>query len=369
MNPQTVTQGTQAPGGGINNFDPNTGSKLLPGETVTVKPQNNLIVTGTQPAADFAKNSQYITNLISSKNTTPTTPTTDPSGNPITTQNTDPSQPNYSDSYTQMLDRISSTSDAATKNLIATIQANRQNQTNTINKDADRLKSGLMSLGLETGQINFTPDLVYGHIQQAENDRMAKLSDIDQKEATALLDAQQAADNKDFTLLKDRVDYIKSLKQDQIDVLKNTYETMNYQQEIGKIQATQIYDELQKLPNSSAKLSFLQGIASKYNIPLEALTSQVSAITKANAKSSSKSSPSTAFKTSQNIAKVTPLMEKIKGGDGYIDPQQWVNARTEWQTAGGTEASFKSNFLKYLNPISYKLAGYTPPKSTSGRQP
>ncbi len=357
-------------------FDGNTYNPPSPGNpygSVTygkTTPENQVIVTGSKPAADFAQNSQYIQNLINNKSLAGIPPPTINPQNGSDKTQVNPNDPNniatFSDPYTQMLDKISATSDKATQNLIATIKAQKANQTNTINQDADRLKSGLMSLGIETGQINFTPDLVYGHIQQAENDRTAKLADIDQKEATALLDAQQAAENKNFTVLKEKVDYIKSLKQDQINVLKNTYDTANYESKIGSIEANQIYDEVQKLPDAKSKTDFMQAIATKFGIPLLSLTTQVNKITAGKTSKTSTKSASGAFKTSNAIAQLTPLMESKKGGDGYINPDQWVAAREKWQSQGGTESSFKSNFIKYLNPNDYKVAGYTPPKS-SGR--
>lgn len=73
-----------------------------------------------------------------------------------------------------------------------------------------------------------------------------------------------------------------------------------------------------------------------------------------------KNTPTT-FKISQGIAKVTPQMESVKGDDGFIDPNQWVAARKNWETLGGSAASFKSNFIQYLNPASYTIAGYKAP--------
>lgn len=67
------------------------------------------------------------------------------------------------------------------------------------------------------------------------------------------------------------------------------------------------------------------------------------------------------FVASQAILKVTPQMESVKGPDGFIDPSKWVKARANWQSLGGTEASFKSNFIKYLNPADYAVAGYKAP--------
>ncbi len=71
------------------------------------------------------------------------------------------------------------------------------------------------------------------------------------------------------------------------------------------------------------------------------------------------------FNASTGISKVTPQMEKIKGADGYIDPAKWVAARDTWMSLGGTAASFKSNFIQYLNPASYTKAGYKAPAAST----
>ncbi len=80
------------------------------------------------------------------------------------------------------------------------------------------------------------------------------------------------------------MDYYKSIKKSKLDILKESYDTMNTESKIGELQAFQIYDELQKLPNEKAKLDFLTGIAAKANIPLAALTSQVGELTRSRAK-------------------------------------------------------------------------------------
>lgn len=77
---------------------------------------------------------------------------------------------------------------------------------------------------------------------------------------------------------------------------------------------------------------------------------------------------SASFKVSEAISKVTPQMKSIKGEDGYIDPAKWVAARDNWMALGGTAASFKSNFIQYLNPASYTVAGYKAPAAATGSQ-
>ncbi len=70
------------------------------------------------------------------------------------------------------------------------------------------------------------------------------------------------------------------------------------------------------------------------------------------------------FDTEGNIAEVSKRMASLTGkakgepnGDNYIDPNAWIAMRNLWQSHGGSDASFVSNFKRYLNPESYKLAG------------
>lgn len=86
-----------------------------------------------------------------------------------------------------------------------------------------------------------------------------------------------------------------------------------------------------------------------------------------------KAASTSTFKVSDGIAKVTPQMKaevKSSGStDGYIDPAKWIAARDNWQALGGTAASFKSNFIQYLNPASYTKAGYKAPAAAAGASP
>lgn len=276
----------------------------------TWKPENQLIVTGTNPANQFGKNSQELDNLLGQVGTQPQTPGTNVNPGVKEQQDLNKMVETYSDPYTQMLDKIGATSDKATQNLIATIKSNKSAREANINLEYDRLKQGLFSLGLSTERLSFTPDLVYGSITQAENERMSKLQTLDQDEATALLEAQQAREDKDFKLLKERMDYIKGIKKSRLDILKESYDTLNYESKIGELQANQIYDELQNL-SEEKKVPFLQQLATKFDIPLAALTSQVAQITRDRKKEAEKSSGSGGGYTSQ---------EKRKLRQAGIDP-------------------------------------------------
>ncbi len=322
--------------------------------------QNNLIVTGTKPEKQFAENTQQLTQAIN-KTVPPPVVQPEPQLDPEQEQKQMfKDMESYSDPYTQMLDKISATSDKATQNLIATIKASKANRMRDINQETDRLKSGLMSLGLSTGNINFTPDLIYGSIAQAENARMSKLAELDRDEATTLLEAQQASEDKDFKVLKEKMDYYKTIKKSRLDLLKESYDTMNYQTKIGEIQAFQIYDELQKMPESS-KLPFLQEIANKFNIPLAALTSQVTELKRDREVKKTTSSSQTKVNLKETGNKILVsgkdqagnFIGNPKGADGYVDPYVY---KALYEDFPGTSAEFLTMFpLKNVNPESYEL--------------
>lgn len=341
---------------------------------VGFKPTNQLIVTGSKPAKEFAQNTQDITQMIEHRvGSAVNTPAGAPNPN-------DPNQEmgalltNYSDPYTQMLDKIGATSDKATQNLIATIKAKKANRESTVNTEYDRLKSGLFALAIDTDQLQFTPDLVYGKQMQAENQRITKLQELDQDEATALLEAQQASENKDFELLREKKAYLKEIKKTKLDLLKEKYDTLSYENKIGEEQATQIYDELQKMP-ADKKIPFLQTLADKLDIPLTALTSQVAEITRGRAKKSSSSSSITKNKTSA-IANINSILNdrtkdesgySVRGEDNYVDPSVYLDAFHQWQQADFGDEEFFNKFDPkiYINPTSYsQLPAAFRPKKT-----
>lgn len=344
-------------------WNPNPSNPSVPPTTQPTIQPHPIITTGSSSAMQFAKDSQQLNQMIGSLNVG-TNPQMNPSGqNPQAQQAPSDMLNTYSDPYTQALDKLSANSDKATQNLISTIKANKTSREANINSEYDRLKAGLMSLGLSTERMNFTPDLVYGSIMQAENQKAAQLQELDQKEATALLEAKNASDEKDFSLLKDKMAYLKDIKNQRLEVLKNTYDTMSYESKIGEMQATQIYDQLQKLPQSR-KTEFLQAVASKFNIPLTALTSKVSELAQKKAKGikstkSSGTSTNSKLNSSKGISLLTPKFESNKGDDGYVDPSEWTKARTIWMSQGLSKSAFDSNFKQYLNPESYSLAGFT----------
>lgn len=85
---------------------------------------------------------------------------------------------------------------------------------------------------------------------------------------------------------------------------------------------------------------------------------RLDAIEKAKDRAASNAKSSASFDNDARIREFASDLQALKGQDGYIDPYKWMTARDLWQRLGGSDATFESNFKRYLNPKSYKLAGY-----------
>lgn len=299
-------------------------------------------------------------NLLGGQNT----PTTqgDNSGNDGAAK--DINSANYSDPTTQSLDRIAKQSDSATKALIATIQAQRQSGTNALDKTYDNYKRGLQGLGIQTNSAQATPDLLQGHIVQAEEAHQQKLTDLNVKINKTMMDAQTAATNKDYKIVAEKNKYIKDLKKQQSDVLKNFASQLTAQKSVSTNIASLIYDNIQKLPPDQ-KENFIQEVSNKYGIAPVALITAISKEQVARNKAAGKGAKGSASTLKGAISTVAPQIDSIKGEDGYIDPAKYIIARDKWNAAGFSTSSFESNFKRYVNPKSYAKVGFK--KTSSGR--
>jgi len=52
----------------------------------------------------------------------------------------------------------------------------------------------------------------------------------------------------------------------------------------------------------------------------------------------------------EDIASMKGQLASVKGGDGYVSPEDWKTALSAWQDAGYSAASFKTNFQNFINP-------------------
>lgn len=230
------------------------------GGSYNIGPQ---LVVGSGPANnEFNQHSGDLTNMLGQLNGT--TPNAPGGGDTPTLENTN-------DAYTQMLDRIAATSSASTKALIGTIQASRANRGNTIDRQYDDYKRGLQLLGIQHNAAQSSPDLLMGHIQQAENEHQSKIQALDVETNKALMDAEKAQAEGDLNTLKEKMAHVKELKQEKEDALKKIAENLENETKIADIEAAQYYDKLQSL-SPADKEEFLKAVAKKFKISLGALT-------------------------------------------------------------------------------------------------
>ncbi len=183
----------------------------------------------------------------------------------------------YSDGYTQMLDKVAQSSGNATKALIASIKAKKYQNDSAVEGNYENYKKGLQLLGIQHNQAQFTPDLLGGQILSVQNEKQQKLEQLDAEEAKALMDAEDAQAKNDLSTLKSKMEYVKQIKEEKKNAIKDLYEKMAYEQKIGDIQAGQIYDQLKQLKPADQE-AFLSQISQQLNIPVGALVKSIADI-------------------------------------------------------------------------------------------
>lgn len=227
VNGQTTFQGGEAlPSVGSAAYNQASSGQL---PTASYSASNNLpsnpgstgIFSTTPYRQEYIQNSNTLNNLTTPK---PSVTSTDSTDNVDSTYGYGP---NYSDAYTQMLDRTTADSDQATKNLAATIQAQRQQNMNALAQNYTNYESGQKLLGIQNNEAQTTPDLLASHITDIENDHINKMNDIDAETNKALMDAQTARDSNDLATFKDKMDYVNTLRSQKQQALQDMYTQQN----------------------------------------------------------------------------------------------------------------------------------------------
>ncbi len=339
-------------GGGQTFWGPNM--KLnIPG----VAPINNVVSTAGPATSEFNTHSSNLNTMLTSLNQTP-----------AKVPGSDLNVGNVNDPYTRMLDRMSASSDAATKALISTIQAQRAQHGATLDNQYENYKRGLALLGIQHNAAQATPDLLMGHIQQAETEHQQKLGQLDVEMNKAIMDANTAKDKNDLATLRDKMDYIDKLKKEKQDYLKNIADQMTASNTIADNVVAGVYDNLQKL-SPADKESYLVAVSQKYGISLGSLTAALTkqkqaaedrALSIANTKSimanrggaggSEKILTPAVIKslTSQN-----PLLD-LPYGTTQAEALAAQQAATDWQKAVETDYTDPEN----LGPQGYLTYDY-----------
>lgn len=312
--------------------------------------KSQLIVDSTKAKTDYATAGNYLDQHIQSAN---------PNVAPVKSAQTDGA---YTDAYTQALDALGSRSDMATKSLIATISAQHANAVNNINQNYDKYSRGMELLGIENNSAQSGPEALAGQLLEIKNQQMSKISALDVEMNKAVLDAQNARADNDFKIVKEKVDYIKQLKKDKADAIKELATSEDQYMQKATFYGKYIYDALQGIPASQRKdaidaLSKSLGIPSAYIIG--AASKAAPAPKKASGSgtgSSSSLKADTAYLDNRwKIGNKDPQSGAlIRGTDGFLDPQEYISALNQWKHG---EKAFLAKYpvKSYINPTSYSL--------------
>lgn len=374
------------------------GPKTEAAYTAKYGTQNPIISTGDIHAT-AKKNSAALSAAlgmfsVGSTSTAPVTPVSSPTGpaNPTdptsgqpyqgTKVNQDPSTTNpTNDPYIAQLNAMSARSNTSTKMLISNIIATKTNKALKIDKEYDNYKKGLQLLGIQHNEAQSSPDLLAGHIVQAENDHMDKINDLDAEESKALMDAETAQANNDFKTLDEKMSYVKDLQTQKSNALKDLQATVSDTSKNATIEAHDIYDTLGTLDDAD-KESFITAVAKKFNLPLGSLVTALADektkrdkadLTTKNTNSiiDKRENPTTSTSTSDTKKKAAAKDEitnalktgkdatgKVignpKGADGYVDPQVYLKYLDAWP---GTQKEFLALYpvKGTINPKSYSI--------------
>lgn len=294
------------------------------------------------------------------------------------------------DPYLSILDNMASRSDAGTKALISTIQATKMRKSNAINKQYEDYKGGLQLLGIQGNDAQSSPELLAGHIQEAETQHLEKLSELDAEEAKALLDAQQAKDNNDYKTLSAKISYMKELKSEKAAALKEYYDSITKTPKIAEEVSHSIYETLLTLSDED-KESFLLAVAKQYSLPLGTLvtaltdeqgkrqadelkTRNTESIIRKRESGGGGKTPTGKISTAQ-ITAGQQYLDSKRGKDGFTDPYEYISAFKEFtEEKGGTVKQWITNFPVsgkggYINPTFLSNPDFPAvlkPKTTSG---
>jgi hypothetical protein len=373
----------QALGSMPSDADPNSGVQL-----------NNLVVTSRPAKIQGMKDSTELTRALSSFGL----------NEPTTVNSTTDKTNDISSTYMSTLEKIAKQSDLATRNVINEINRSKMESKKNLDTQYDNYKRGLQLLGIQSNTAQSTPDLLMGHIQEAENQHQTKLQDLDSKVTKALLEAETARSKNDLEMLNTKMKYVKELKDAQKEEIKNYYDTLNSTTKAADIQAHQIYDTLNTL-NDDEKEQFLLAVSKKFKLPIgtlmqalqdEQLKRETADVNLANKKrllkGTSKSTGSVTgtagkggtdgtfsyspqdlidYKSFLNQGGTGPdgTYYSPRGTDGYVDPGAYNAIYTDWKKKGGTLSGFLKKFpIESVNPEGYEmLVADLKPKKKSSR--
>lgn len=218
-------------------------------------PASSPSVTSSPSRSTFAQNGNKLQTYISQLGGSPTSNNPNPDDTDATEEASDP--------ILKQLTALQSSSDAATKSLIASTMAAYQNKVNATTKQYENYKSGLQQLGVETNEAQSSPDLLAGHIQQAASDELSKINDYKAQEAQAVIKAQQAKADNDFKTLDEQMSRLKDIQTAKTDAIANMYKTLSSTSKAAAIEAHDIYANFVTLDPADQN-AYIQAVSQKY---------------------------------------------------------------------------------------------------------
>lgn len=236
--------------------------------------QNPLIVTSKNFQTGLNQGSTALDSSLRNINPNYPYPAPPPVAPPADTKTTD--NADFNDGFTKQLDAIANSSNDSTKSLIASIHAARANQQGALDQKYEMYSRGLQLLGVEKGTAAATPELLAGQLQSAENEHQQKISDLVAKETKAVMDAQQARDDNNLKLVKDKMDYVASIQKQKATALKDYYDTITSGNKAAEGIAPSIAANVMAL-DPSQREAYLSSVATSYKVPVDSLVSAVAA--------------------------------------------------------------------------------------------
>jgi len=276
------------------------------------------------------------------------------------------------------IDKYKQGLDASHIALLDSIKETARLQTQKM-EDLNKATLGLKTVaGYRTGGAEYTPEINAGILKKEQADGLARLDEIQVNLQSAIAQAVSAKNAKDFELATKTLENVKSLqkaKEDAVQTMFKNYndgmkaindqiKQANDMERANRDQAMQefataapsVYKEYDKL-NAQGKQAFIQNMSKKTGLDPEILLGEMEKARKAyTVKEQSTKIPETELQRIA-ISSLAGNMDKVKGPDGYIAPEDWIFYKQNWVKKGMKAKDFDDNFKMYLNPESYFIAG------------
>lgn len=117
------------------------------------------------------------------------------------------------------LDNFSKTLDERSKAIIENIKATFENRRNAQEQLNKAVLGGIRTRGFTSGRTRFAPDLQSQVISTEESAGISRLATLDTQEQQLILEAQSAADDKQFAILNAKTEALLKVQQEKKDII------------------------------------------------------------------------------------------------------------------------------------------------------